>query len=1213
VALTLILFCLGLVQPAQGQTYNLSALWSIGSTGAISHPFLTNDNLARGMAYNPASGHVLVVSRTFSNAVHILDGDTGAVLGKLPMDTNIVKGGTFPVNMIGITTNGVIYVCNLTTDTTNAAAGPLKLYRWENETAEAQLVYSGDPSNVSTNGASPRRYGDSLALRGSGPDTQILLGTMNQTVALLTTADGINFTARKITTDMAASDSRWGLAWGAGNTFWVKQQNVNLKQLSLNLATDTATVIRNLGAWSLITPVAPMDIDLERNLIAFIDTSATGHNLRLYDFSDPAVVVQLDVNKAFGGTNANGNFVGSVSLRNGRLYALDTNRGLLGFALGNATVNVALWEDATWTFKAPMLGTGPYSYQWNFKGAAITGATASSLTIANVSQASQGLYSVTVNNASGASTLNVSTITVQPANYSAKVNNVWKVLPNIEPYLTSGYKEYGMAVNPLTTNVIVVTRPNLTNMIVVLDATTGVFKRYIDYAGFIPANAMNKVDVADDGIVYVCNLTTSTTTPFSLYAFGDDSGAGDKWVAFQGDPGNGQTTATDGWGRTFDIRGGGMETEILVGTLSSTAKTIAILRPDANYAFSSTAITISDAPAGFARLGLCWGPGTNTILGKTLGSVILVEIDINNGTGFVRKTYPQTGSHSVPNSVAGIRFDSASGLLAGLQNGTGVRPVSIPIYDLTDVEVGPLWVDHELFTTYNPDIEYQGNVDFGAGYLVALGVNNGLTAFKVNPSAPTLPVIATQPASSTWYAGSSPTISVVVDSATTPSYQWFFNGTQLIAGATSASLTLTNIQASQAGDYRVRVTNAGGERWSFAATLTLLQTFATAQMTNIWTATAGSRPYLNTTYYEYGMAFNPVNSNLLVASYNPTTFTPTIAVMDAVTGVDKHSLDVTVVSGGNRWLNKIGVAADGVVYAGNRSTAPASDPFVLYRWDTDEPTTIATMAYSGDPLPSVAAKVAGYTMDVRGAGVNTEVILGCSVSNLVSILTTADGTNFVATEVFVPGAPEAFTRLGICWGVGNTFWVKMWTGKLYLVQYDLAAGTGTILHSYPTSQFSSTITTLAYNNTLKFLAGSARDDQKNVQIFSVSDLEAGPKLLDQELFPTYNASIEANGALDFGGNTYLFAMNENNGIMAFIIDSNYQPPSTSFRITNVSAAGGSVTLTWESQSGVTYRVQSTDSVTGTWQNLGSTVQATGATASFTDTPAANRFYRVVSQ
>jgi hypothetical protein len=36
-------------------------------------------------------------------------------------------------------------------------------------------------------------------------------------------------------------------------------------------------------------------------------------------------------------------------------------------------------------------------------------------------------------------------------------------------------------------------------------------------------------------------------------------------------------------------------------------------------------------------------------------------------------------------------------------------------------------------------------------------------------------------------------------------YQWFFNGTNLLDGATSATLTLTNVAATQAGTYSVSV------------------------------------------------------------------------------------------------------------------------------------------------------------------------------------------------------------------------------------------------------------------------------------------------------------------------------------------------------------------------------------------------------------------------
>ncbi|HRT57980.1 MAG TPA: immunoglobulin domain-containing protein, partial [Candidatus Paceibacterota bacterium] len=788
-------------------------------------------------------------------------------------------------------------------------------------------------------------------------------------------------------------------------------------------------------------------------------------------------------------------------------------------------------------------------------------------------------------------------------------------------------KEYGVAINPLTTNVLVLTRQNPTNMLVVLDPLTGAEKHYIDWSGLLPiSSGYNKVDVADDGIIYLCNLSTDTgSNPFRIDGLSDDGPvpalAGRQ--LYYGDPGYPVTSPNVVWGGTMAVRGSGADTEILLGSGSwnQSSRTVAILRNSTGF-FVSTPITVPDAPDKFARLGLDWGPGTNTFWAKSASTtLILVEFDINTGTGFVKKTYPLTGARSVPSSVTGIKYDRTYGLLAGLQNGSPPTPVSVPVYDVRDLDAGPFWVDQELFTSYNADIEFQGNVDFAAGYLVALGVNNGLKAFKVNPNfTASLPVIVSHPVSAAWFAGSNPSFTVVADSTTPLSYQWYYNGTQAIAGATSATLTLTNVQAANEGTYFARVSNAGGSRDSLAATLTVLPLYNTAQMTNIWSVLAGTRPYLNTFYYEYGMCFNPVNSNLLVASYVATNPTPVIiAVLDALTGAHKHVLDVSVVYGGNRWINKIGVANDGVVYAGNRSTAPATDPFILYRWADDAPTTIASIAFSGDPAPSLPTKVAGYTMDVRGAGVNTEILMSFNTSNVVSLLTTPDGVNFVPTEIFVAGAPDRFARLGICFGAGNTFWAKSWAtdpgaGKLFLVQYDANAGTGTILRTYDTDKVSSTMTTVAYNDSLKLLAGIARDDQKNVQIYSVADLDLGPVLRDQELFPTYNPSIEANGALDFGGNTYLFAMNENNGIMAFLIDSSYQPPAAAFSIVNVTTAGGSVTLTWQAQNGKSYQVQAVGDLGGTWQNLGSPVTATGSTASYTDnSPGNRRFYRVLAQ
>jgi hypothetical protein len=68
-ALALLLFLgLSAAPRAGAQSYVLSNLWSVAA-GSPTHPFLQDDDRTRGLAYNPVTGHVLVVSRTSSNAV----------------------------------------------------------------------------------------------------------------------------------------------------------------------------------------------------------------------------------------------------------------------------------------------------------------------------------------------------------------------------------------------------------------------------------------------------------------------------------------------------------------------------------------------------------------------------------------------------------------------------------------------------------------------------------------------------------------------------------------------------------------------------------------------------------------------------------------------------------------------------------------------------------------------------------------------------------------------------------------------------------------------------------------------------------------------------------------------------------------------------------------------------------------------------------------
>ena len=72
-------------------------------------------------------------------------------------------------------------------------------------------------------------------------------------------------------------------------------------------------------------------------------------------------------------------------------------------AITNQPMNVTVGANGTATFTAGASG-GSLSYQWQFNGTNITGATGASLTITNVSSANIGAYKVIVNNAAGSVT-----------------------------------------------------------------------------------------------------------------------------------------------------------------------------------------------------------------------------------------------------------------------------------------------------------------------------------------------------------------------------------------------------------------------------------------------------------------------------------------------------------------------------------------------------------------------------------------------------------------------------------------------------------------------------------------------------------------------------------------------------------------------------------------------------------------------------------------
>jgi uncharacterized repeat protein (TIGR01451 family) len=105
---------------------------------------------------------------------------------------------------------------------------------------------------------------------------------------------------------------------------------------------------------------------------------------------------------------------------------------------------------------------------------------------------------------------------------------------------------------------------------------------------------------------------------------------------------------------------------------------------------------------------------------------------------------------------------------------------------------------------------------------VTPGTDVGNIAVVNVTEAGTSPGISAQPSNVVAVAGRNASFQVAATGSAPLSYHWFFDATNLIAGASSEQLTLTNVQPNQAGNYTVVVTNSAGSITSAPAILRVL-------------------------------------------------------------------------------------------------------------------------------------------------------------------------------------------------------------------------------------------------------------------------------------------------------------------------------------------------------------------------------------------------------
>ena len=132
----------------------------------------------------------------------------------------------------------------------------------------------------------------------------------------------------------------------------------------------------------------------------------------------------------------------------------------------------------------------------------------------------------------------------------------------------------------------------------------------------------------------------------------------------------------------------------------------------------------------------------------------------------------------------------------------------------------------DAITGANDSVLLLTNVQFSQSGVYTVVVTNAFGSVTSSPAMLVVqgypPTILTPPSNQT--VAEDDTVGFAVSaSGTRPlTYQWFFNSTNAITGATDSDLLLTNIQFSQAGTYTVVVTNAFGAITSSPAMLRVL-------------------------------------------------------------------------------------------------------------------------------------------------------------------------------------------------------------------------------------------------------------------------------------------------------------------------------------------------------------------------------------------------------
>lgn len=535
--------------------------------------------------------------------------------------------------------------------------------------------------------------------------------------------------------------------------------------------------------------------------------------------------------------------------------------------LNSWPTNRAISAGAPVSLSVAGIGTEPISYQWQLNGTNLSGVTGPSLTLGSFALADSGNYRVVVSNQFGVSIGPEFTVVAIPviAWGSGAAVNLPFALTNAVA-IAAGY-QHGLALKadgtvaawgtnsfttyssyPYKTVTYQITPPDgLSNVVAIaagsyqslaLKADGTVVGWGVDSSGqsiTVPPNATNIISIAAGSSHSIALRGDGTVLAWGSNSAGETNVPANATnvVAIAAHANHNLALRADGtvvaWGNgSYGLNN--IPASVANGVaIAAGADFNLVLRSDGSqvrwgsYTSSwsdsggATAIAAGDKQtASLTRSGGVWISGVSSY--DPLASVPAWCADIGavaaGGTFTLALQPPADG---LPSLQTTQRFAWAGGrvVFAAFGPGQRIAPCQWRINGTNLPGAG------QPFLTLDP-VQFMDAGDYDGVISAAEGtIASGVT--HLNVAIPPVPQITQQPASQTVGAAANATFTVASTHGIPVGFQWQFNGADIL-GATNATLNLRSVQAPDAGQYRVVLTNYGGAITSQVAMLTVTST-----------------------------------------------------------------------------------------------------------------------------------------------------------------------------------------------------------------------------------------------------------------------------------------------------------------------------------------------------------------------------------------------------